>query len=53
MKLELTYNSTKEIVDNVISYKIRKSLVSGLLYVIVNIDGKEKIFSNVYKVRTI
>lgn len=56
MKLELTFGNgkRKRIIENVLSYKERKSLVSGLLYVTVRYQtNEEHTFTDVYKVKAL
>lgn len=54
MKIQLVFGKGSEILDDVVSYKKRKSLVSGLFYVTVAFHKKpEKTFSNVYEIITL
>lgn len=54
MKLELTFGNEKRIIENVLSYKERKSLVSGLLYVTVRYrTNEEQTFTDVYDVKAL
>lgn len=54
MKIELTYGNKKQIINNILSYKTTKSLVSGLLFVTVRYSkGTEETFSNVFSVKIV
>lgn len=53
MKLELNFGNKKDIITNVVAYKTRKSLVSGLYYVDVKTNKTEKTYSNVFTVRVL
>ena len=54
MKIQLTFGNGTEILDNVVSFDKKKSLVSGLMYVTVRFyRSGERTFSNVYDVKVV
>ena len=54
MKIELSFGNKKEILNNILSYETRKSLVSGLLFVTVRtVTGKEVSYSNVFSLKVL
>lgn len=53
MKIELNFGNKKDIISDVVTYKTRKSLVSGLYYVDVKTNKTETTYSNVFSVRVL
>lgn len=54
MKLELDFGKKKKILEGVVSYQDKRSLVSGLLYVRVKYKNRTtEEFSNVYGIKTL